>query len=32
MKNKIIGLIGTCEDRVEKYYSKIYHSFAVDSH
>jgi hypothetical protein len=32
MKNKLIGLVGACEDRVEQYYAKIYHSFAVDSH
>lgn len=32
LKNKLIGLIGECEDKVEQYYSKIYHSFAVDSH
>jgi hypothetical protein len=24
--------VGECEDRVEQYYSKIFHSFAVDPH
>ena len=30
--NKLIGLVGDCEDKVEQYYSKIFHSFAIDSH
>lgn len=32
VKNKLIGLVGECEDKVEQYYSKIFHSFAIDSH
>ena len=32
IKNKLIGLVGDCEDKVEQYYSKIFHSFAIDSH
>jgi hypothetical protein len=32
IKNKLIGLVGECEDKVEQYYSKIFHSFAIDSH
>ena len=31
-KNKINGLLGQCEDRIEQYFSRLFFSLAADSY